>query len=312
MRLLKGRKLPGRVVSVGNIAVGGTGKSPVVAWIAAALVARGQRPAILTRGYGSDLRGDDSLALLGGAVLMRARRAERLPDEARMQSVALPGVPVIAGPRRYEAAKRFLAEHADKAPTHWLLDDGFQHRQLARDVDVVLLDAGSPFGNGMLLPRGMLREPVDALKRASVVVFTRATASTPSAADVAKVRAATTARTYKAVFETGDLVSPQHHVFDATRHAPVLVVSGIADPTALRRELAGRGIGVGDELIVPDHGRIVRAEVARRSARAAGIVTTAKDYWRDPAAFADLDRPVFILPLAVRLDDEAALAAVIA
>src|SRR5690606_24703317 len=102
-------------------------------------------------------------------------------DEAIMQSHALPTVPVIVGPDRLAAATRFFADHGDHRPSYWLLDDGFQHRQIARALNIVLVDAARPLGNGRLLPRGPLREQPSALRRADLLVFTRATETLPDA-----------------------------------------------------------------------------------------------------------------------------------
>lgn len=139
------------VISVGNITAGGTGKTPFCAWLAAFLQSEGLQPAILSRGYGHD-------------------EATGVDDENRMLSSAAPDVPIVINPDRVEGAATARAHAgADVA----VLDDGFQHRRLARDVDIVLVDALLPFGGGHLLPRGLLREPPEGLARADVVVITR-------------------------------------------------------------------------------------------------------------------------------------------
>jgi len=154
--LLRSKRLEGTVISVGNLTVGGTGKTPMVIWLAERLAAEGHRAAILTRGYRgegqSDARGlptSDEVALL----------RERLGPHAQL------GV----GKDRF-ATGRTLERHGAK---WFILDDGFQHLALARDADVVMLDATAPFGGGRLLPAGRLREPRAALARADVVVITR-------------------------------------------------------------------------------------------------------------------------------------------
>jgi tetraacyldisaccharide 4'-kinase len=139
------------VVSVGNLTVGGTGKTPMVKWIARHLRREGVRVAILSRGYGAE----------EGAV----------NDEALELELALPDVPHLQNPDRIESANVAAEELASQL---LLLDDGFQHRRLARDLDIVLLDATEPFGFDHLLPRGTLREPVNELRRAQVIVLSRA------------------------------------------------------------------------------------------------------------------------------------------
>jgi tetraacyldisaccharide-1-P 4'-kinase len=141
------------VISIGNITAGGTGKTPFVRKLAAAMADRGCRPAILMRGYRRSAGGiSDEQALL----------AEQLKDR---------NIPVHAEPDRVAGARHVLAKH--KEVNTFILDDGFQHRRLARDVDIVLIDATNPFGHGHVHPRGLLREPLSGLARASCLIITR-------------------------------------------------------------------------------------------------------------------------------------------
>jgi tetraacyldisaccharide 4'-kinase len=140
------------VISVGNLTLGGTGKTPLVARLARAVAARGLRPAIVSRGYG-------------------AARGER-SDEAAELAILLPHVPHVADRDRVAGVRTAAAAGAEIA----VLDDGFQHRRLARDLDIVAVDATDPFGGGHLFPRGLLREPLSSLARAHGVVLTRAAA----------------------------------------------------------------------------------------------------------------------------------------
>ena len=139
------------VISVGNIMTGGTGKTPFCAWLAAFLRSDGLQPAILSRGYGRD-------------------EATGVDDENRMLSSVAPEVPIVVNPDRVEGAERARTSTGANVV---VLDDGFQHRRLARDMDIVLVDALMPFGGGHLLPRGLLREPPGELARADVIVITR-------------------------------------------------------------------------------------------------------------------------------------------
>jgi tetraacyldisaccharide 4'-kinase len=162
--LLKQRRLNGTVISVGNLTTGGTGKTPMVLWIAQRLLEEGKRPGILTRGY----RGNFSSSP-GETGLPDSTSDEVKLLKARLgESVAF-GV----GPDRFARG----SELARQDVKWFVLDDGFQHLALARDVDIVLLDATNPFGGGHLLPAGRLREPRSALARADVVVVTRANSS---------------------------------------------------------------------------------------------------------------------------------------
>jgi len=155
------------VISVGNLTVGGTGKTPMVILLAGMLKDRGLRPAVLSRGYGGKNRADVLVVSDGMRVLAG-------PDEAGDEPVLiarrLGDVPVLAGPKRVITGRHALEHFSVDAI---LLDDGFQHRYLHRDLDIVLLDSRQPLGNGFLLPRGPLREPPSALARAGVIAFTR-------------------------------------------------------------------------------------------------------------------------------------------
>ena len=139
------------VVSVGNLTTGGTGKTPVVQWLCEQLIARGHHPAVLLRGY---------------------RSAGGISDEAELYRQNK-RIEVEPDPDRVRAAARVLARSPDTSV--FVLDDGFQHRRVKRDLDIVLVDASNPFGFGHLLPRGLLREPIAGIARAHVIVITRAT-----------------------------------------------------------------------------------------------------------------------------------------
>lgn len=143
-------KLDRRVISIGNLSTGGTGKTPMVHWVARQLMAAGKNPVIAMRGY-------------------RAPLGE-MGDEEREHREALPGVAVVAQPDRIAGLEKLFAR--DEQVDCVILDDGFQHRKIARDIDIVLIDASSPPYCDALLPRGFLREPISSLARADAVVIT--------------------------------------------------------------------------------------------------------------------------------------------
>ncbi len=148
--LLRAHEVAAPVISVGNLTVGGTGKTPLVVWLCRAMRRRQRRCAILTRGY-------------------KTQKAE-LSDEPALLAARCPDVTVVVNPNRVAGAQRAIGQHGAQV---LLLDDGFQHRRLARDVDIVTIDATAPFGYDRLLPAGLLREPVAGLRRAGAVVITR-------------------------------------------------------------------------------------------------------------------------------------------
>jgi tetraacyldisaccharide 4'-kinase len=165
--ILRSKRLPCPVISVGNISVGGTGKTPMVIYLARRIQKLGYRAVILSRGYKGEFekRGgvvSDGVSLLAGAA--------SAGDEPFMMARTLKGIPVITGHDRYRSGLLALKQfNLDLI----LLDDGFQHLQLSRDLNIVLMDAKQPLGNRYLLPRGNLREPIGALSRADAVVLTR-------------------------------------------------------------------------------------------------------------------------------------------
>lgn len=161
------RSLPVPVISVGNLSAGGTGKTPMVLYLAKELRRFGFRPAVVSRGYRGGAERDGGVVGDGQRIFLSADQAG---DEPRLLAERLPGVPVVVGVDRFSAGMTAISQFS---PDLILLDDGFQHRRLARDLDLVLLDARWPLGNGHLLPRGPLREPFLALKRADALILTR-------------------------------------------------------------------------------------------------------------------------------------------
>ena len=160
------------VISVGNIAVGGAGKTPAVQYVARLLQENGARVAVVARGYGGALAKRGAIVSDGQRIFHEARE---IGDEPLLHARALPGVPVVIGIDRVRAAQIALEKFA---PDVIVLDDAFQFYSLHRDLDVVLCDARRPLGNGFLLPRGTLREETSALHRADVLLLTRADRAT--------------------------------------------------------------------------------------------------------------------------------------
>ena len=167
-KILESKSLPVPVVSIGNLTVGGTGKTPAVILIAGILRDKGVRTAVLSRGYKG--RGQERVNVVsdGREVLLGPSQAG---DEAYLMAQNLPGVPVLSGRDRYSLS-RYAIEHFNTEAL--VLDDGFQHLRLARDLNLLLLDAADPWGNGCLVPAGPLREPMAEARRATAFLITRA------------------------------------------------------------------------------------------------------------------------------------------
>jgi len=282
-RGLKGvRRLPVPCISVGNISVGGTGKTPLVAWIVEECAALGARPAVVSRGYGGTSRGP--VRVTPGGDFAAARR---YGDEPALLAARYPHLPVVVGRDRY-AAGLFAANAA--GATIVVADDAFQHRRLARDLDIVVLDASRGLGNGRQLPAGPLREAPASLGRAGFVVLNRVGA----AADLEGLRRLVATLAPRASFAEADLVFAGWR--DACNGAPaelppgagVYAFSGIANPGSFRRTLESRGLRIAGWEVFRDHHVYLPGEIRRlqRSVAASGAiaaVTTAKDAVRIPA-----------------------------
>ena len=266
------------VVSVGNVAAGGTGKTPFVRWLARELLRRGLVPSILTRGYRRESRG--TLVVSDGAGVLAPVAAAG--DEASLLARALPKVPVVADSRRSRAAD--LVEARGWNVSLHLLDDGFSHVALARDVDIVLLDATAPDAGGALLPQGLLREPLSSLARADMVVVTKTEQADPTAAVTLARRHAPGVPVYHAVTAVTGLSdgSGQAVPRASLGEVPLVAVAGIARPGAFAATLSALRLSPAATLTFRDHVRygpveLGRIERAVEETSAAAVVTTEKD-----------------------------------
>jgi tetraacyldisaccharide 4'-kinase len=278
--LLARGRLPCPVVSVGNLTVGGTGKTPAVELVARWLVDDGRRVAVVSRGYGRRASAPVELVSAGGTPTLTVERAG---DEPLLLARRLPGVGIVVGADRL-AAGRWAVAHL--RPDVVLLDDGFQQRRLLKDVEIVCLDARAPWGPGGLFPRGTLREPASALARAHLVVATRASGRRDLGALLEEIRRHAGPRPCLAadyaVEGLEDLASGSLHPGAALGGRAVLAFAGIAEPERLAETLASHGATVRDLMAFPDHYAYQPRDllVIARRARAVGadlVVTTEKD-----------------------------------
>ena len=260
--LLPSRSADVPVICVGNITTGGTGKTPMVAWVVGHLFEAGKRPAILTRGYKA----------VGG-----------VSDEAELLK-GLTGADVIVNGDRVAGAKTAVSGGADVL----VMDDGYQHRRLRRDLDIVLVDAANPFGFGHCLPRGLLREPLSALRDAGAVVITRSDAvDAPAFAELRQRLAslAPGASLHAAAHRPVRLIDPAgtEHPVGALAGRKVAAFCGIARPESFFDTLRGLGVDVVATRVLPDHVEYtdaMAADIARMAGDGGGeiLVTTQKDY----------------------------------
>lgn len=246
----KTRRLSRPVVSVGNLSVGGTGKTPFVAFLADLLVKRGWKPSILTRGYGRR-KGANMVPIEPGAA--RAPDPREVGDEPALLARKFPQVPIVVGADRHRAGR--LAEEKFGADVH-ILDDGFQHLALARDVDIVLLDSTQELSDGALVPAGRLREPCDALERADIVVLTRTELADSRPIENQVRRVNSKADIFHCSTKAVGLLNVAHettHTLDAVRGEPVDAFCGVGNPGAFFKDLEKWGMNVRGKVAFPDH-----------------------------------------------------------
>lgn len=276
-RIRSARPVPisAKVISVGNITWGGTGKTPLVELLAKMLVQDGRKVAVLTRGYGRS-----------AAACRTAHCPDALAmgDEPYMLSLKFRDIPVIVNSDR--AAAALEAQRTHKADT-LILDDGFQQWGLRKDLEIVTIDAMNPFGNGHMIPRGSLREPLRALRRADVFVLTNAVESADLPALKARLAAIQPAGLIVSARHTPEgfymLADPSKEcALERVRARPAALVCAIGNPRSFRRTVESVQAVVVAEFVFPDHHRYTRADIesvaqACRRQSIGAIITTEKD-----------------------------------
>ncbi|RKH18621.1 tetraacyldisaccharide 4'-kinase [Corallococcus sp. CA047B] len=281
--LLRAEPVEGlRVVSVGNLNVGGTGKTPAVLHLAEMLIREGRKVGILTRGYGRE--SPEPVTFTGSEPTPEVTVAG---DEPLLLARRCPQARLFVGADRVAAARR---ARDDFGLDTVLLDDGFQHRRLHRDEDLVVVDEAVGLGNGHLLPRGPLREPPSALRRATLLWLRAAPLSSGPTVPIPWLEAVTAPRVRTRYGPTGWWDSSgTEHATTALEGRPVLVLAGLARPGGFLRTVTALGAQMRDAALFPDHHRFTADELRDVEARArregALVVTTEKDAVRLPQGF---------------------------
>ena len=284
---LKSRRLQAAVVSVGNLSVGGAGKTPMVLWLAEKFIAQGKHVAVLTRGY----HGRDGTS-----------------DEVEVLRNRLRGRAVVAvGADRFASGS---ALEAKQLVDIFLLDDGFQHLQLARDVDILLMDASRPLAGESLLPAGSLREPVSAMGRADALVFTRAETQPGISSAVSHLAdyPVFTSITKLLGFRRFGSADTKLLSREEIGVGPYLAFCGLGNPPQFFRDLENWNISVAAQSIFPDHHKYSAADGAKleratERANARALVTTEKD--ANNLKDADLrSYPVFVAVIDIEVSPE--------
>jgi tetraacyldisaccharide 4'-kinase len=298
-------RAPVPVISIGNLAVGGTGKTPLVAWIARHLQADGLVPAIVSRGYRGRAGPGPLVVSTGEGPRVNARTCG---DEPHLLARSLRGVIVIVGADRIEGARCAAAAGAGVV----LLDDGFQHRRIARNLDIVVLDARAPFGSGHFFPWGILRERPASLVRAHLVVLTRVREGDRAGSAIDLVRATGYSGS---IVRSGHRSVGFHDAVGAPCASPAsaLAFCGIGDPDLFRDDLKAAGCDTAAFRVFRDHHpyTLSRWEALIAEAKTLGVplVTTDKDFSRvQAAAGASLARaPLLVLRIETVVWDERVL-----
>jgi len=289
----RARALPRPVISIGNLHWGGTGKTPLTAAVAAHLRERGLTVCILSRGYGGQGKGVRVVST-GGGPLLGPRVAG---DEPVLLAGELPGVGVVVGPDRWQAGQQAL-RRLDPAPELFVLDDGFSHLALRRDLDLVALPASDPFGGGRLAPGGRLREPLAAIARASAVILTGADEGGAALAEALRPYGFTGPG-----FTSRTVPGHPRRIGGRRDELPaglsVFLVSAVARPDSFTAAVRSLGYEIAGELRYSDHhayppASLEQIEAAWKASGAATVLTTAKDRVK---LLGRLDLPLAELPI---------------
>ncbi|MBI3291374.1 MAG: tetraacyldisaccharide 4'-kinase [Elusimicrobia bacterium] len=299
------RRLSLPTFCVGNLTAGGTGKTPTVIRLVEDLLRWGRRPAVLSRGYG---RADSLRRCLAVRDQRgRLRSIQQVGEEPWLIARRFPGVPVVVGSDRARAAHIAIAQAAVDCV---VLDDGFQHHRLARDLDIVVINALDPLGGGRLLPAGRLREPPEALARAGLVVLTHVGLVTASDRQAIKGKLAPYLRPHVPIIEAhhepvtltplGGGASPTlRHAVEALRTREVIACSAVGCPEGFEQTLQGLGAVVREAVRFPDHHWMTPREweaVIRLASPRRWVVLTEKDVFHvPPGAVSSAAHPVFVL-----------------
>lgn len=313
---MRREKLNCCVISIGNITVGGTGKTPTAQKMAAIVKAMGYKVVILNRGYRSHWDKELGVVSDGNKIFMTAYEAG---DEAYLMAKTLPGIPVIIGKNR-AVTGRYAVEKMQAEII--IMDDGYQHWQLERDLDVVLVDTLNMFGNGCVLPRGTLREPLKNLARGDLFLLTK----TDQSSKLNRLQLRNTIAQYN---DKAPIVESIHHPknfveiadwykgisenireLEELRGKNVMVFSAIGNPASFEQTLSSIGLNILESVRYPDHhdyGMLEMQYINERasSLKAVAMIATAKDAVKIPTEFIYSAReiPLYILNMDIQITE---------
>jgi tetraacyldisaccharide 4'-kinase len=281
-KILATVKLPCPVISVGNITTGGTGKTPCVIMLAQMLLSHGFKPAVLSRGYGGDNTQSINIVSDGKNILLDSKTAG---DEPFLIAQTLSSVPVLIGPQRIKTGMTAIELYGANV---LICDDAMQHRQIFRDINLVLLDSHDPLGNGYILPRGKLREPVAGLKRASAFILTRTDEVPMTDIIEKKLPQMRDIHTFTSIHRLRDVVKGDYRnkwPISYLAGKRVCAFCGIANPDSFEKSLLAAQARISSLDTFPDHHNYTVNELEMikdkfSNYKADLIITTQKDYMR--------------------------------
>lgn len=303
--ILKTNKLPIKVICVGNITVGGTGKTPTVIQLSKLLQQAGRKVVILSRGY--KRTGNEEVLIIseGQGPLVSWQQAG---DEPYLLASEIK-TPIIVGKKRYLSGTLAMGHFN---PGIILLDDGYQHLSLSRDINLLLINASNPFGNGKLLPAGILREPLSAIKRANIVLLSKSDQAENIDHLIQTIKNYNPqAPIFKGIHKPSALIelkTQKDWGLDWLQGKQVVTLSGIGDPASFTRLIEKLGAKVVKEACYPDHyfykpddlGQL-QGELHQTSAQA--IITTTKDALRLPEKTQTNWLPVLVLKIELQIEE---------
>ncbi len=309
-KIFSQKKLSCKVVSIGNITVGGTGKTPMTIYLAGMLTGLGYKVVVISRGYRGGAEKKGGIVSNGREILMGP---DSSGDEPFMMAARLNSIPVVVGQNRYNAG---LLAIRNFNPDIILLDDGFQRRKLFRDIDLLLLDSRRPFGNGRLVPRGVLREPAVSIKRADAFIITRYSSDNTATRDI--INAVSNNQPVFEAYNTfyffkvekggvstlsADFKNEPSGDFSCMAGKKVVAFSGIAGNGHFRKTLEEFKCDLLEFFGFPDHYRYIAGDMERisksvRDRMAELVMTTEKDFARMNGMF---NFPVDIIVIGVKM-----------
>ncbi len=310
--ILSRRKLDCCVISIGNITVGGTGKTPTAQRVAMMIKDMGYRVVILNRGYRSHWDKPLGVVSDGKKIFMTSYEAG---DEAYLMAKMMPGIPVVIGKNRDVTGSYAVDNlHAEVI----IMDDGYQHWQLNRDLDIVLVDTLNLFGNGNLLPRGILREPLNHLNRADMFLFTKSDQSSQLTRDILteNIRQYNTeapivesihhAREFVEIADWYKGIQQNPIPLEELKSKKVMVFSAIGNPSSFEQNVSGCGLEILEAIRYPDHhdyGMLEMQYIGERAAElnADALITTGKDAVKIPTEFIYFNReiPLYVMNMDI-------------